>query len=171
MAATVTLSSKNQITLPVELVRKLKLSPGSKLTVSEVGGHLVLLPEPIDWRTPGPDAGKVWGNTPEETERIIWEDRLDSSRLEWLAEFKALMANDRCARAIAEYLKKSPGNNAFWHELTHQDIPGATPDDLDKALARLEEHGAVRKMKAPKTDKRQEARYSLGLVMIALGAV
>ncbi|MBI2912055.1 MAG: AbrB/MazE/SpoVT family DNA-binding domain-containing protein, partial [Chloroflexi bacterium] len=44
-----TLSSKNQITLPVAVVRALGLAPGDKLSVRIEDGHVVLRPQPRDW--------------------------------------------------------------------------------------------------------------------------
>ncbi len=39
-----TITSKNQITLPVKLVKKLNLKPGEKIVFSEENGKLVLTP-------------------------------------------------------------------------------------------------------------------------------
>jgi bifunctional DNA-binding transcriptional regulator/antitoxin component of YhaV-PrlF toxin-antitoxin module len=42
----VTITSKNQITLPAELVRKMKLDKSRRLTIRQRGDELVLKPEP-----------------------------------------------------------------------------------------------------------------------------
>lgn len=80
------LSSKNQITLPVAMVRRLGLEPGRKLMLRLEGDRIVLKPEPEDWvdyyhgRLKG-----VYGSTIEEMdayvrkERDSWRRREDSS--------------------------------------------------------------------------------------------
>lgn len=68
--ATVTLSSEHQITLPVELVRSLKLEPGDKLVVELVDDHLIVLPEPGSWADYFRGSMKgVYGDTVEEIDR------------------------------------------------------------------------------------------------------
>lgn len=44
-----TISSKNQITLPVHLLRALGLKPGDRLAIVQEDGRLVLRPRPQDW--------------------------------------------------------------------------------------------------------------------------
>lgn len=44
-----TISSKNQITLPVHLLRELGLGAGDRLAVSREGNRLVLRARPRDW--------------------------------------------------------------------------------------------------------------------------
>jgi|SRR5437773_9407961 len=44
-----TISSKNQITLPVHLLRELGIGPGDRLAVSRDGARLVLRARPRDW--------------------------------------------------------------------------------------------------------------------------
>jgi bifunctional DNA-binding transcriptional regulator/antitoxin component of YhaV-PrlF toxin-antitoxin module len=44
-----TISSKNQITLPVQLLRELGVGPGDRLAVTLEGGRLVLRARPKDW--------------------------------------------------------------------------------------------------------------------------
>ena len=44
-----TISSKNQITLPAQLLRELGLGPGDRLAVTRDGGRLVLRARPKDW--------------------------------------------------------------------------------------------------------------------------
>ena len=45
----VTMTSKNQITLPIEIARKLSVKPGDKLVVELVQDHVVLMPQPGSW--------------------------------------------------------------------------------------------------------------------------
>lgn len=44
-----TISSKNQITLPVQLLREIGLGPGDRLAITREGQKLVLRPRPKDW--------------------------------------------------------------------------------------------------------------------------
>ena len=44
-----TISSKNQITLPVHLLRELGIGPGDRLAISLDGARLVLRARPKDW--------------------------------------------------------------------------------------------------------------------------
>jgi AbrB family looped-hinge helix DNA binding protein len=44
-----TISSKNQITLPVQLLRQLGLGPGDRVAVTAEGSRLVLRARPRDW--------------------------------------------------------------------------------------------------------------------------
>ena len=74
--ATITLSSKHQVTLPIEMVRQLGLQTGDKLIVELIDGHLVLLPQPESWTDyiMGSVRG-VYGSTKEEIDRYIEEIR------------------------------------------------------------------------------------------------
>ena len=45
----VTMTSKNQITLPIEIARQLSVKPGDKLVVELVEDHVVLMPQPGSW--------------------------------------------------------------------------------------------------------------------------
>ena len=45
----VTMTSKNQITLPIEIARQLSVKPGDKLVVELVQDHIVLMPQPGSW--------------------------------------------------------------------------------------------------------------------------
>lgn len=56
----VTLTSKNQITLPVEFVRKLNLAKKRRLLIREDGNQLVLTPEP----ELSEQLEKIWENLP-----------------------------------------------------------------------------------------------------------
>ena len=44
-----TISTKNQITLPVHLLRQMGVGPGDRLAVTLEGGRLVLRARPKDW--------------------------------------------------------------------------------------------------------------------------
>src|SRR5437773_8121546 len=47
--AMTTISSKNQITLPAQLLRDLGLNPGDRLAISREGARLILRSRPRDW--------------------------------------------------------------------------------------------------------------------------
>jgi antitoxin ChpS len=74
--ATATLSSKNQITLPVAMVRRLGLEPGRRLMLRLEDDRIVLRPEPEDWveYLHGSMKG-VYGNTREEMDAYVRRER------------------------------------------------------------------------------------------------
>src|SRR3990170_1853356 len=76
--AITTISSKNQITLPVSLVRALGLEAGDKLTVQLEDQRIVLKPRPKDWVTyyGGALAG-YYGKTKKEVDAYLAEVRGD----------------------------------------------------------------------------------------------
>ena len=74
--STTTLSSKNQITIPIEFVRELHLSPGAKFIVQKEGDHIVLIPRPEDIVDAIMGSTKnLYGKTPEEADQYIREER------------------------------------------------------------------------------------------------
>lgn len=79
-AMTTTLSSKNQVTLPVALVRALGLSPGDQLSVRRTGDALLLRRLPRLRELMGVARG-IYGGSPEEMEEYLreireeWEER------------------------------------------------------------------------------------------------
>jgi antitoxin ChpS len=74
--ATTTLSSKNQITLPVAMVRRLGLTPGRKLMLRLENDRIVLRPEPEDWVEYLRGSAKgVYGNTREEMDAYVRRER------------------------------------------------------------------------------------------------
>jgi len=80
-----TISSKNQITLPAQLLRELGLGPGDRLAVTRDGGRLLLRARPKDWvEHYAGSLGGLWGNA-EEIEAEIREGR-DSGHRDELIE-------------------------------------------------------------------------------------
>ncbi|HUS83073.1 MAG TPA: AbrB/MazE/SpoVT family DNA-binding domain-containing protein [Dehalococcoidia bacterium] len=80
------ISSKNQITLPVAMVRRLGLEPGRKLMLRLEDDRIILRPEPEDWVEYFRGSMKgVYGKTVEEMdeyvrkERASWRRRADSN--------------------------------------------------------------------------------------------
>ena len=82
-----TISSKNQITLPVQLLRKLGLGPGDRVAITLQGDRLVLRPRPKNWPEyyRGSLAG-LYGNTKEGIGEYIRELQDDGGREERLEE-------------------------------------------------------------------------------------
>ena len=73
---TITLSSKHQVTLPVDIVRSLGLKAGDKLVAELIDGRVVLLPQPESWTDYFVGSMKgVYGSTKEEIDRYIAEVR------------------------------------------------------------------------------------------------
>jgi len=75
----VTITSKNQITLPAELVRNLKLTKRRRLTIRQRGGELILTPEPeleerlkVIWRQLPPFQGTRTDEELKKTAREAW---------------------------------------------------------------------------------------------------
>ena len=73
---TITISSKNQVTLPAAMVRSLGLNAGDKLVAELVDDRIVLLPRPDSWAEYmiGSLEG-VYGSSKEEVDRYIAEVR------------------------------------------------------------------------------------------------
>ena len=71
-----TISSKNQITLPVQLLRQMGVGPGDRLAVTLEGGRLVLRARPKDWvEHYAGSLRNFWGNTAEEDDAYVREQR------------------------------------------------------------------------------------------------
>ena len=77
----ITISSKNQVTLPAAMVRSLGLKAGDKLVAELIDDRIVLLPRPDSWAEYmiGSLEG-VYGSTKEEVDRYIAEVRYGSDR-------------------------------------------------------------------------------------------
>ena len=74
--AIITLSSKHQVTLPVDIVRSLGLKAGDKLVAELIDDRIVLLPQPASWADYFVGSMKgVYGSTKEEVDRYIAEVR------------------------------------------------------------------------------------------------
>ena len=153
---TVTISSKHQITLPVELVRALGLKTGSSLIAELIGGRIVLLPP--EQTTLDSFVGSlrgVYGNTVEEIDRYMEEGPADWDRRQWRETFYDLYATDDFVHTIVDALRGQPNytlNSALLRktilgapELRHVK-PGAVTDLLAIALDRVLAHGAVRRI-------------------------
>jgi bifunctional DNA-binding transcriptional regulator/antitoxin component of YhaV-PrlF toxin-antitoxin module len=81
-----TISSKNQITLPVHLLRRMGVGPGDRLAVALEGGRLILRARPKDWVAHyGGSLPGYWGKNEEEIDAYIRELR-DSTHRDELIE-------------------------------------------------------------------------------------
>jgi AbrB family looped-hinge helix DNA binding protein len=76
-----TISSKNQITLPAQLLREMGLGAGDRLAVTREGTRLVLRARPRDWVAyhAGSLAGH-YGRTAAEQDAYVRELRQDNGR-------------------------------------------------------------------------------------------
>lgn len=79
--AVTTISSKNQITLPVHLLRELGLEAGDRLAITRDGDRLVLRVRPRDWVThhAGSLAG-VYGKDQRAADEYVREQREGGER-------------------------------------------------------------------------------------------
>jgi bifunctional DNA-binding transcriptional regulator/antitoxin component of YhaV-PrlF toxin-antitoxin module len=71
-----TISSKNQITLPVHLLREMGLAAGDRLAVSREGNRLILRARPKDWiRYHAGSLAGLYGESREEEDEYLRELR------------------------------------------------------------------------------------------------
>ncbi len=146
---TVTLSSKHQITLPIEVVRALGLKPGGKLVVELIDDHLVLLPQPESWAEYFKGSLKgVYGSTKEEVDRYIAEVRYG-----WdIDALKDALSVDAKLRAVYEATPSleslKPGEEAppSWEIATKAHVDDTSGTGAYKQLERLEELHAVKRL-------------------------
>ena len=137
--ATITLSSKHQVTLPVDIVRSLGLKAGDKLIAELIDDRIVLLPQPESWADYFVGSMKgVYGSTKEGIDRYIAEVRYgwDIDALK-----DALSLNDEL-RAVYEVTSEKAH--------TVSEIKKASGVRLaDQKLQRLELLQAVKQMENP----------------------
>jgi AbrB family looped-hinge helix DNA binding protein len=73
-----TISSKNQITLPIQLLREIGLGPGDRLAVIREGNKLILRARPKNWVEYYSGSLKgLYGNSREEIDEYIADQRDD----------------------------------------------------------------------------------------------
>ncbi len=157
--ATVTLSSKHQVTLPVDMVRSLGLKTGDKLVVELIDDHIVLLPQPESWTDYFRGSLKgVYGSTIEEIDRYIAEERASPERQEWFEQFDDLQATDKKVDAVVDALRSfdyctaSPSQLLKSQPVREKNL---NQGDIDEALEKLVNHGGVRKL--PSVEQRKKA--------------
>ncbi|MDO8750017.1 MAG: hypothetical protein Q7K03_02575 [Dehalococcoidia bacterium] len=145
----VTLSSKNQITLPVGMVRILGLEAGDILTLIQAGDHLALFPKSASF--PDSIAGSMkgfWG-TREEIDRYVAQERASWGNKEddWLEQVEDLLASNEEARKIVGKLKQRPRYAGPTGDIER--IKAADPGKVRSALEELKRLGAVREIPPP----------------------
>ena len=160
---TITVSSKNQITIPVAILREVGISPGDRLAAAVVDGDVVLMKEPEDWvqylRHGRPEA-----DTEESPRRRQnWYEPLpqhisDSDPREWRKQFEDLYATDSGVRAVADTLMDCPYYVATFPDLAWLIPENGHPTDLTQTLDRLTANRWVRRI--PAQDEEPE-RYRL----------
>ena len=77
-----TVSSKNQITLPVQLLRELGIGPGDRLAISREGNKVVLRARPKDWVQHYAGSVQVYGRSKEEIDQYVRDLRAGDDREE-----------------------------------------------------------------------------------------
>lgn len=125
----VTVSSKNQITLPVAILREIGISPGDRVAAAVVDGDIVLIKEPEDWVDyfRGSMSG-AYGGTKDVIDRMVLRERESwyepMSELtsgpdprEWRKQFEDLYATNTNVRAVANKLLDCPYHVATLHDL------------------------------------------------------
>ena len=138
--ATVTLSSKHQVTLPVEIVRTLGLQAGDKLVAELIDDHIVLLPQPESWVDYFVGSMKgVYGSTREEVDRYIAEVRYG-----WdIDALKDALALDPELRAVYEATSSDQAQSVS------RIRESAGVKYADQKLQKLEELQAVKRLEHP----------------------
>ena len=138
--ATVTLSSKHQVTLPVDIVRTLGLQAGDKLVAELIDDHIVLLPQPESWVDYFVGSMKgVYGSTREEIDRYIAEVRYG-----WdIDALKDALALDPELRAVYEATSSDEARSVG----RIRETTGVKY--ADQKLQQLEELQAVKRLEHP----------------------
>ena len=157
--ATVTLSSKHQITIPMEIVRAMGLKPGEKLIAEPVDWRIVLMKESENTieQLKGSMKG-VYGSTLEEIDRYVAEERRSPERDEWREQFYDLIARDPDAHKVVESLRRCPNRTGPEPDVLR--IKGVTKR-VGEAIKELVRHGGVRRIPAPPGVGAYEWQYRL----------
>lgn len=158
--AKITLSSKHQITLPADMVRKLGLKPGDKLVADLIDDCIVLLPEPESWTEHfGGIARGVYGSTDKEIDAYIEGERSGSHRQEWRLEFEELVKGNDDVRKLVNAFREGPHRLCTLDELRQWTSLGE--HQLANALEKLLDHGSVRRSFAtrPGIDAEEKLYY------------
>jgi AbrB family looped-hinge helix DNA binding protein len=159
--ATATLSSKNQITLPVVMVRNLGLKAGDKLDIELIDDRIVIWPKPMSYtdyfigRLRG-----AWGNSVEEIDRYVAEERASWSVSDDLEDLEVLLSGrdpiSAVARQIAGGLLARTPSRASYREIIAAMAPRdpRLPSNIgDQALNELIKSRAIRRVPDPSGDR------------------
>ena len=147
MLPSVTMSSKNQITLPVEIVRSFGLKPGDKLVAQVIDWRIVLMKESENTIERFRGSMKGMHGSIEEIDDYIAESRGRWDREQWKEEFYDIIESDPDAKRILQKLASTPDFKLPEPDLTN--IEGIDQLRMDEALDALLLHGGVRKIPAP----------------------
>lgn len=150
----VTVSAKNQITLPVDVTRVLGIEPGAKLGVMVVDRRIVLVPSPASvlTRVMAGEFRGTYGRLPDEVDAHVRMLRESPERFEWREQLQDLLYQDPDARLVYRALLQRAGHVATAHELafeTHLSLPEGKVEYILEKMAqpgwvrRLEGHGRV----------------------------
>ncbi len=156
----ITVSSKNQITIPVSILREVDIHPGDRMAAAVIDGDIVLIKEPESWVEyfQGSMRG-AYGGSRESIDRYVLREReswyepmsehiSQSDPREWRKQFEDLYATDGGVRAITDTLMGCP-----YHVATYPDLEERVPDEaglgLPQALDTLTTHFWVRRIMAP----------------------
>ena len=167
---TVTVSSKNQITIPVAILREVGINPGDRIAAAVIDGDIVLVKEPENWVQyfQGSMAG-AYGGTKESIDRYVLRERQswyeplsehisDTDPREWCKQFEDLYATDSDVRAVADTLMDCPYHVATFPDLEWLIPENGHPTDLPRTLDKLTSSRWVRRL--PAQDEEPE-RYRL----------
>ncbi|MBI2873243.1 MAG: AbrB/MazE/SpoVT family DNA-binding domain-containing protein [Chloroflexi bacterium] len=141
----ITVSSKYQVTLPMEIVRAMDLKPGDKLLAEAIDWRIVLMKggENAVERFKGSLKG-VYGSTVEEIDRYIAGERGGQERWEWREQFEDLMRGDEDVAKMVNYLLRCPKFTSGHSDLCNRS--GVARQRFAEVLEKLVQHGGVRKI-------------------------
>lgn len=150
--AKLTISSKNQVTMPVDFIRALGLKGGDRLDAELIDGRIVLWPEPDSYAdTFIGSLGALRGYV-EGIDRHMAEERASWHESEQDAKAQAFLRADtsvsNAARDIVDHLRGHHGG-----AVSRQDLARAVDDRLLwPALRRLIELGVAEDIPEPDRD-------------------
>ncbi|MCY4581585.1 MAG: AbrB/MazE/SpoVT family DNA-binding domain-containing protein [Chloroflexi bacterium] len=157
----ITVSGKNQITIPVAILREVGINPGDRMAAAVIDGDIVLIKEPESWVEyfQGSMRG-AYGGSRESIDRYVLREReswyepmsehiSQSDPREWRKQFEDLYATDRGVRAITDTLMGCPHHVATLPDLEERVPEDAGPAGLSQALDTLTTHFWVRRIPGP----------------------
>lgn len=162
----VTVSSKNQITLPVEIVRAFDIKPGEKLIIEGIQWRIVMMKESENRleRYVGSLRG-LYGNTVEEIDQYIRDERASPERDQWKRQFYDIIQVDPIADSIVTYLlhcdRFRSDELRMFEQLDVTDVAplGIKPLLIEKALGKLFQHGGVRRVEWAEGNQSRKVIY------------
>lgn len=165
----VTVSSKRQITLPAEIVRKLGIEAGDKLAVELIGDRIIAIPEPESWVDYFAGSMKgVYGDTKAEIDRYVAEERAswgstsDEDRTEWRERFVDRYCTNEDLRSVVDALRASPNRTAGEDEVEQRVPHRLRGAKVGAVLGLLVGEGWVRRIPIPDASGEQrDVQYRL----------